>query len=59
MGANLAYCSHESTNEISIEDQGLEFAFGVNNKQISVAQVEEGAPEGKPVDDRKPINWKD
>ena len=59
MGANLAYCSNESTNKLSIENKGLEFAFGVNNKQCSVAQGEEGAPLGKKVDDRKPINWKD
>ena len=42
-----------------IENDGLEFAVGANNKQCSIAQCAEGAPLGKADDDREPINWLD
>ena len=58
MGANVTYL-HESTTKFQVQNRGSEFAIGANNKQYSVAQGAEGAPLGKPVDDRKPINFKD
>ena len=42
-----------------IENDGSEYSFGIDNKQRSVAQGAERAPKGKPVDDRKQIDWMD